>query len=311
MPGEAAEGAGRAEGAEDVQGSVDHGIGAVILAGRRNTGALRAIHPAEWEGLVPLAGRPMAAWVAAACLAAPSLGAVVLVGPDPGSDDAELAGARAAGRLRVVRPGADLLGNVRIGLEALREALPGAVGALLVTGDVPLVTGAMLERFLAAVPPGADIAYPIARRETVEARFPGASRTYVRLGDGEFTGGNALYLRLAAAPQALRWAESLYAARKQPWKLALLFGPAVLWRVLTRRATVAELERRLGGLAGLRGHAVEVVDPELVMDVDKVADYRQAEARLRAAAGSSGDGPRGAGPGGSGAVAPGGGRTLG
>ncbi|HEY8552391.1 MAG TPA: NTP transferase domain-containing protein [Thermaerobacter sp.] len=290
---------------------MDHGIGAVILAGRRNTGALREIHPAEWEGLVPLAGRPMAVWVAAACLAAPSLRAVVLVGPDPGLADAELASARAAGRLRVVDPGEDLLGNVRIGLEALREALPAAVGALLVTGDVPLITGAMLERFLAAVPPGADVAYPIARRERVEARFPGATRTYVRLRDGEFTGGNALYLRLAAAPQALRWAESLYAARKQPWKLALMFGPGVLWRVVSRRATVAELERRLGGLAGLRGHAVEVADPELVMDVDKVADYHQAEARLRSAAGSSGNEPPASDAGGCGAVAPGGGRALG
>ena len=264
---------------------MDGVIGAVILAGRRNEGALREIHPAEWEGLVPLAGRPMVAWVASACLEAPSVRQVVLVGPDPGPADAALARAVEAGRLRVVEPGRDLLGSVRNGLAALQRALPGVTGVLLVTGDVPLLTGAMLERFLAAIPAGADVGYPIARRQRMEARFPGAARTYVRLRDGEFTGGNALYLRLAAAPRALGWAESLYAARKQPWKLAWMFGPGVLWRVLSRRATVAELERRMGGLAGLRAHAVEVADPELAMDVDKVADYSQAEAWLQAAAG--------------------------
>ncbi|HEY8488400.1 MAG TPA: nucleotidyltransferase family protein [Thermaerobacter sp.] len=279
---------------------MDGELGAVILAGRRNTGALQEVHGAAWEALIPLAGRPMVAWVASACLAAPSLGHVVLVGPDPCGADAELAQARAAGRLGVVEPGDDLLGSVRHGLAGLQAALPGAAGVVLVTGDVPLIDGAMLERFLQAIPAGADVGYPIARRERMEERFPGAVRTYVRLRDGEFTGGNALYLRLAAAPRALQWAEALYAARKQPWKLAMMFGPVVLMRVLARQATVAELERRLGRLAGLRAHAVEVADPELAMDVDKAADYRQAEARLRQAAGSSagGGGTGGAGGGG-------------
>ncbi len=266
---------------------MDGVTGAVILAGRRNTGALRQVSGAEWEALVPLAGRPMVAWVVEACLQAPSLQHVVLAGPDPGDAGTVLARARQEGRFSVVPPGDDLLGSVRQGLEGLKAALPGATGVLLVTGDVPLVDGAVLERFLAAIPAGADVGYPIARRQNMERRFPGAARTYVRLRDGEFTGGNALYLRLAAAPQALRWAEALYAARKQPLKLAMMFGPAVLVRVATRRATVAELELRLGRLAGLRAHAVEVTDPELAMDVDKVADYRQAEARLQAAAGSS------------------------
>lgn len=295
---------------------MDGELGAVILAGRRNSWALRELHGAEWEALVPLAGRPMVAWVAAACLAAPSLRHVVLVGPDPGAADADLARARRERRLSVVEPGADLLGSVRQGLEGLQAALPAATGVVLVTGDVPLIEGAMLERFVAAIPAGADVGYPVARRQRMEQRFPGAVRTYVRLRDGEFTGGNALYLRLAAAPRALQWAESLYAARKQPWKLAMMFGPAVLVRVLTRRATVAELERRLGRLAGLRAHAVEVADPELAMDVDKAADYRLAEARLRAAAGSNptrptaAEGTRGA-DGGARTAAPGGGPDLG
>ena len=264
-------------------------VGAVILAGRRNAGRLRELFPGEYEAQLPVAGRPMVAWVAAACLAARPVEHVVVVGPDPAGAGEELAQAREAGRLTVVEPGEDLLDSVRRGTGAVLARLPEAERLLLVTGDVPLLTGGVLERFLRACPAEADVAYPVVRREVMEARFPGAARTYVRLRDGEFTGGNALLLRRGILPRALDWAESLYAARKQPWRLALMFGPRVLWRVLARRATVPELEERLSRIAGLTGRAIVSPDPEIAMDIDKPADHRMAEAYLQHRAAGGGD----------------------
>ncbi|HEY8393729.1 MAG TPA: NTP transferase domain-containing protein [Thermaerobacter sp.] len=268
-------------------------VGAVILAGRRNEGRLRALFDGEYEAMLPVAGRPMVAWVMAACLEARAVGQVALVGPAEALADEELHGAASAGRLVCVPPGADLIDSVRRGVDALATREPRPERLLLVTGDCPLITGEILDRFVDRCPPDADLCYPIVRRDTMEARFPGAARTYVRLRDGEFTGGNALLVRSDCLPRILERARELYAARKQPWKLAVHFGPAVLWRVLTRRATVAELEARVSRIAALRGRAIETADAEIAMDVDKAVDHALAEAWLqqRAAATEGEGGP--------------------
>jgi len=262
-------------------------IGAVILAGRRNEGRLRALYDGAYEAMLPVAGRPMAAWVIAACLEARTVGPVVLVGPPEVLADQELARAASTGRLAQVAPGSDLIESVRRGVDALATFQPRPERLLLLTGDAPLITGKILDRFLDRCPPDADLCYPIVRRDTMEARFPGAARTYVRLRDGEFTGGNALVVRSVVLPRILDRARELYAARKQPWKLAVHFGPVILWRVLTRRATVAELEGRISRIAAVRGRAIVAADAEIAMDVDKAADHAQAEAWLRARAAAS------------------------
>lgn len=266
-------------------------VGAVILAGRRNEGRLRALYDGEYEAMLPVAGRPMAAWVVAACLEARAVAKVTLVGPAEVLEEEELGRAARAGRLIHVSPGADLIDSVRRGVDALTTREPRPDRLLLVTGDAPLITGEILDRFVDRCPPDADLCYPIVRRDTMEARFPHAARTYVRLRDGEFTGGNALLVRSACLPRILDRARELYAARKQPWKLAVHFGPVVLWRVLARRATVAELEGRISRIVSLRGRAVVAGDAEIAMDVDKTVDHALAEAWLRKrAAATEGEG---------------------
>lgn len=259
----------------------------MILAGRRNEGSLRHLFAGEYEALLPLAGRTMIGWVTGACLDARLIGDVVVVGPDPVQDsERALATAAERGRLKVVAPGADLMENVRRGIAALDQSAAGVERVLLITGDVPLISGPMLDRFLSACPEQADLCYPVVRRRDMEGRFPGAVRTYVRLRDGAFTGGNALLVRTASLDTALAWGQRLYGARKQPWRLAWMFGPGILWRVATRRATVDELEARLSALIGLAGRAIVTQDAEIALDVDKPADYRLVEEHLRERAGA-------------------------
>lgn len=150
---------------------------------------------------------------------------------------------------------------------------------LVVTADVPLATGRTWMQFLdGAALKGLDAAYPIVRRENVEAQFPGGKRTYATLAEGVFTGGNAFLLpknRLEALEGLI---ERAFAARKNPFALAQMLGASFIWRALAKKLTVGEVEAKISQLLGCRGGAVVVEDAAIAFDVDKGSDLVTARA---------------------------------
>lgn len=240
-------------------------IPALIMAGRANTGALRQVSDAPWEAMIPVAGRPMAARVADALRGSAVVGDVWIVGPD--------GLAPSVGAARFVAPGGSLLENLRRGVAAVEPDQAAGGQVLVVGGDVPLLTPAVVDSFLercAAL--AADVCYPIVRRDVCLARYPGARRTWARLREGVFTGGNAFLLRQAAVPLLLGLLERFYAARKSPVRLAALLGPGLLLRYAAGLLSVGDVEERFQRLSGLVGRAVEMADPEIAMDVDRPED---------------------------------------
>lgn len=253
-------------------------VDAVVLAGRRNLGALRAVSDVEWEALVPIAGRPMAQWVIDALRASGLCERIVVVGPPAlwdalREDDA------------VVEPSEDLIENVRRGAHALSGDHP----ILVCTSDIPMLTPQAVQTFLAAsekIP--AEFHYPVIEREDVEKQFPGNRRTYVRLRDGTFTGGNFLLLHPGAARRAIGVAEGLVALRKKPWRLGLMVGIGFVVRLLLGQATVGEAERRFSRLLGVKGRAVRLPYPEVGVDVDHPGDVPYCEREIERRRGGEG-----------------------
>ncbi len=241
-------------------------MNAVVLAG----GANPLGSGAPSKAFVPLSGRPMVAWVLEA-LRQGGVGKIALVGP----------GAPLA-------PEPDLWledrGGILENLEAALGALPpGRV--LVATGDVPLITGEAV-RYLLKNAPEAALVYPVVPKEAVEARWPGMRRTYARLREGTFTGGNLFLLEPELFFRALPMARKIVARRKNPLALAPLFGFGALFKLLTGRLTVAELEAIAGRLFGVPMRAMVVPYPEIGVDVDKPDDLafvaRELEARVAA-----------------------------
>jgi len=241
-------------------------VNAVVLAG----GANPLGSGAPSKAFVPLSGRPMVAWVLEA-LRQGGVGKIALVGPR-----APLA------------PEPDLWledrGGILENLEAALGALPpGRV--LVATGDVPLITGEAV-RYLLKNAPEAALVYPVVPKEAVEARWPGMRRTYARLREGTFTGGNLFLLEPELFFRALPMARKIVARRKNPLALAPLFGFGALFKLLTGRLTVAELEAIAGRLFGVPMRAMVVPYPEIGVDVDKPDDLafvaRELEARVAA-----------------------------
>jgi molybdopterin-guanine dinucleotide biosynthesis protein A len=175
---------------------------AIVLAGGEEPWARK--YGVRSKALVPYRGRPMAEWVLEALEEAGL--AVIYVGENPGLSPAP--------RLTLPDRGS-LLGN----LEAALDHVEGKV--LVATADIPHLRAEAV-RFVLEKAPEAALVYPIVPKERVEARFPGNRRTYARLKEGTFTGGNLLLLDKALFFQALPLARRVVALRKNPLALARL-----------------------------------------------------------------------------------------
>jgi molybdopterin-guanine dinucleotide biosynthesis protein A len=244
-------------------------VAAVVLAGGEADKEFRAATGVTSRALAPLAGRPMVSWVLEALAAASSLERIVLVGAEGLSD--------APGVRQQLRGGSDLIETIERGV----GACPGAGYVLLVSADVPALTAEGIDAFVRAGRElAADLVYPIIPRAANEVRFPGIRRTYLRLADGVFTGGNLFLVRPDALLQQRELVRRAYAARKRPFRLAWMLGWRTLWRLWRGRLSVEEAEAAVSRLLGIQARAVVTDHAELGADVDHVADLEAMGAYL-------------------------------
>lgn len=236
----------------------------IVLAGRGNRGALAASAPdVAWEALIPIAGRPMGGYVVAALAAVRPVRGVVVVGPP------ELG----QGGIPSVAPGDDLWGSLRAGLVAARAFAPEDPEYLVATGDAPLLTPAALADVLSRCRTrGLAFGYTAVPRAVCEHRFGRIRRTYVRLREGVFTGGNCFYLRADAVESVLKLSAQAYAARKRPWALARLLGLGLVVGLAVGTARLADAERAASRLVGLRAGVVVSDEAGVGVDVDGPED---------------------------------------
>jgi hypothetical protein len=153
-------------------------------------------------------------------------------------------------------------------VEAAVGRLPGVGQVVIVASDLPLLSTAALDGFLARCTDHADLYYPIVPQPTIEQRFPGARKTYVKVTDGTFCGGSVLLFSASVIDRVRPFVEQVIAARKKPWLLAQLFGWATVMKFASGRLSIAEMEARALEVTGIRGRAVIVESPELALDVD-------------------------------------------
>jgi hypothetical protein len=163
-----------------------------------------------------------------------------------------------------------LLDKVVAGLQCVAALDPHADLTLYVSGDLPLLTPAMVDWFIdAATAPPADICYPVVQREVMESRFPGSNRTYVPLREGKFCGGDIVMLRVGVALAQQELMRELMGQRKSPLRQARLIGVGPLLKLLSRRLSIADAERISSRALSVRGRAIVSPYAELAMDVDK------------------------------------------
>ena len=235
------------------------GLTAVVLAGGEPSDRMAREAGVEAKALVPLAGKPMGAYVLEALRGCPAVDRIVYVGP---------VNVRLRGLYDVAVPsGQRLVDSLALGVGAALGHAPDS-RLLVLTADIPWVTSDGLAAFVAAAP-DADLVYPAVTEAASTAQFPHQHRTYARLREGRLTGGNAVLLAAGAIPKLLPLIDSAFRARKNPLALANLFGLDVLIAVMMGRAGIAQLERRLERISGIHARALVTEDAALAADVDR------------------------------------------
>ncbi|KQY92500.1 cobalamin biosynthesis protein CobY [Caulobacter sp. Root1455] len=143
---------------------------------------------------------------------------------------------------------------------------------LVTTVDHALLRPEWVTDFMADTPADADIAILLGEEALVRSAAPTTKRTYLAFRDGRYSGCNLFYLKTPASLRAIDLWRTVEKHRKQPWKIAALFGPVMLARYLLGLMTLDEMVARIGRLAGVKAAAVRARHGLAAVDVDKPAD---------------------------------------
>lgn len=152
---------------------------------------------------------------------------------------------------------------------------------LICSSDIPMITLEAVNDFLSKTKNSdIQIYYPIVKESASKSKYPEMKRTYIRLKEGNFTGGNIFYLDPLIFKNNLKRVSALLEARKKPIKMAYLLGPAFLIRFIAGRVTIQEIEKKILRLIKIKGRAIVSDYPEISCDIDKPGDFIVATAYL-------------------------------
>lgn len=190
--------------------------------------------------------------------------------------------------LRATLPADIILCEAEGDLPATAYAAAKALGEnasaklLGVCDDVPLLTSLAVREFLADCKryPGGGLYYPIIPQDACLASFPDAQRTYGKLKDGVFTGGNMMLVAKNVIPRGQQKAKEIFARRKSPLQLCNWLGWNFIVKLFLHRLTIADAEARTSELLEIRCYAIITRHAGVGMDIDKPDDLELAKRYL-------------------------------
>ncbi len=227
------------------------------------------------KSLIRIAGREMIYYVFEAIAGSKRIDHIALVGlaPEDGLDFER--------PVEYVEAHGDILDNSLAGLHRLINLNPATDRVIFSSTDIPLLTTEVVDYFIdVCLEVEADIYYSVVEKSVMEARFPGSGRTFVRLRDGLFAGGDLFMIRAGVAQSNLALGRRLIEARKSAWHLVRIIGLKMIFKFLTGQLTIAESETMVGRALNCRVKAIVSPYAEIGMDVDKVSHLQRVQSIL-------------------------------
>ena len=168
------------------------------------------------------------------------------------------------------------------GVENIRRALAAFPFERLVylTSDLPFVNGDDLAAFVGASA-DAQLTMPLADAKAYERAYPFAPSHTMSLGGERFANGSVFVIDRAALAPLESLAGQFFIARKSLPKMAMLLGPALVMRFITRQLRIRDIEGRARALFGLDARAIRGSAPSLCYDIDTLVEWQYAERLCR------------------------------
>lgn len=228
------------------------------------------------KSLVPVGGMPMLERVIQALEESPYVDRIAVSLRDTAllARFKGLADAVKDGRVMAVQAQDSPSVSVLHALEQLGSPCP----LLVTTSDHALLTATMVDHFCGqSLRSGADVCAGLTSAAVILSQYPDSVRTYLKFRDGRFSGSNLFSLMTPSGirgPEIWREAEQ---HRKQPWKIARVFGPGLLAAYLLRLLPLHRAFDRVGARIGIKLAAIEMPFPEAAIDVDTPRDLEMVE----------------------------------
>jgi GTP:adenosylcobinamide-phosphate guanylyltransferase len=249
---------------------------AVILAGGTICDELKTAAAYDNEAFITIAGQPMIMYVYQALRQSPFIRRIVISGPTE-----ELKNIIPEDESLLLASGGDnAIASLSSAVQLLnQDTISDSI--LVMPTDIPFITREAIEDFIQqAESMEGDFFYALTRKEVNEAKFPGVMRTYVRLQDGVFTGGNLFLMRSKMIEPALDMAVQLTMRRKNPLAMGRMFGLRLVCSYLFKKLSIEMAEKRFYEVMKIKGRGIISSYAEVGVDVDKPSDLELAQRYL-------------------------------
>lgn len=239
---------------------------ALILAGTKKKGPLEIAENVDNKALIMIDSRPMIDYIVDALNNSENIDRILVVGPKK-----ELHPYIGKKVEEILNPDNSILENMEIGLNYFNST----DNLLLLTSDIPLITPEAIDEFLRiCTKRKACIGYPIITKENIIKKYPETERTYVKMKEGVFCGGNIIFFKPEVFFQNKELIQELFNNRKNNWKNAKILGLKFILKFLFKTLTMEEIEKRVTDILGYNSVAVMVSYPEIMIDLDKLSDLK-------------------------------------
>jgi GTP:adenosylcobinamide-phosphate guanylyltransferase len=229
------------------------------------------------KAMLDIAGKPMIQWVLDALDQSKNIDRVIIVGLT------EKSNVKCRKPVFFVSNQGKMVENLRAGAEKALEINKKAEYALIVSSDIPGITGEMVDWVVdTAMQTREDVYYNVIQREVMEKRYPDCKRTWTKLKDMEVCGGdmNVGRLGMMVGDENELW-DKITDARKSPLKQAALIGFGTAFSLLLGKLTLKKAEESIMSRLNITGRAIVCPYAEVGMDVDKLFQLEIMRADLK------------------------------
>ena len=241
-------------------------INALILAGAKKIGPLEIAEKVDNKALIMIDDKPIIAYIVDALNNSENIDKILVVGPKH-----ELYPYIGKKVEAILNPGSSILENMESGLNYFNSD----DNLLILTSDIPLITPEAIDEFLKiCTKRKLSIGYPIITKENITKKYPETERTYVKMKEGTFCGGNIVFFKPEVFFQNKELIQEIFNNRKDNWKNAKILGLKFILKFLFKTRTIEEAEKRVTDMLGYNSVAVMVSYPEIMIDLDKLSDLK-------------------------------------
>lgn len=246
---------------------------AVVTAGGRLQGAFAQEEGVTIKTLLTLGGKTLLERTLGALRESRSVERLCVVGPK----EVE-ALARQCGVDLFVEESKTGIDNLLRGIEALQAE----DRILCSASDLPFLRPADVDEVVERTPQEAQLSYVVSTRQEWEAAFPKSPDPFfVRLSDGEFTGGCVYVLHAPRLRSIEPLLQQAFKARKSQTGMARLLGARLTLKFLLGRflhprlgPSTDDLRRKVECLLGCSCAVVRGCSPRVAADVDRHQDWQ-------------------------------------